>query len=88
MKPFPKQAKLAGEPITLLGPYIRFEGGAWHHSHTDVVADFRGAKVLVPIVDLEEVQITEEEMEEIETEVAAIFPDVVRMARAITGQRE
>ncbi|NJR80283.1 hypothetical protein [Sphingomonas corticis] len=83
---FPKNAILAGQPVEILGPYIRVEDGKWHYSHTQVIARFEGVIFLADVDALEDVEISDEEKARIEAALDATFPDVVRLARAITGQ--
>ncbi len=83
--PFPKEATLAGIPVKILGPHISVKDGKWHYSHTHVVAKHKGIVFLAPIGDLSKVEITEQERKEIEEATRETFPNVVRLARAITG---
>jgi hypothetical protein len=82
---FPKTATLANTPVKILGPYVSVKGGKWHVSHTDVIAEIEGVPFLAPIDELSDVEITEEEKNELEKATAAVFPDVVRLARLISG---
>lgn len=84
--PFPKNATLCGQPVKIVGPHIWVEDGKWHFSHEAVFVELQGVVFLSPLDQLEDVEITDEEREETEHAVSAEFPDIVRLARAITGQ--
>lgn len=84
--PFPKNAVLSGTPITILGPHVSVKHGKWECSYTDVIAELGGVTFLAPISDLEDVEITDAERDEIDQAVATTFPEVERLARVLTGQ--
>lgn len=84
--PFPKNATLAGHPIKILGPRTDIVNGEIFTSHTESVIDFQGMAAIVANDQIKDVEVVEAEIAEYEAKITAIFPDAVRIAKAITGQ--
>jgi hypothetical protein len=77
---------MGGQLVTIVGPHIWVEDGKWHCSHEEVFVQLQGVTFLVPIDQLEDVEITDKERVETEKAIAEKFPDIIRLARSITGQ--
>lgn len=83
---FPKNATLAGQPVTIIGPHVSVHSGQWHYSHVNVIAEFEVVTFLANVDEFDNIEITEDEQAELEAATSGSFPDVIRIARAITGQ--